>query len=236
MGVKHLLTVVAVVVWVGMVAALVHKQAPQQTTPIAALAELPAGAKPEQDEWFGVFQSDRKIGYAHRVVARTKSGWAFQEDSAFTLAMLGTVQNLQTTMSAETDESYGLDSFRFGLISPAASFSASGRNERDKLVVQYGASGQQNRLEIPLREPINLPSTLRPRLVRAEAPPGTQYTASVFSPLSMKNEPITLVLEGRETIDGPDGKRARVRQPVIDRVRLEDNEITAAWNWSTAAR
>ncbi|MFN8600710.1 MAG: transglutaminase-like domain-containing protein [Candidatus Binatia bacterium] len=208
---KHLLTVLAVVVWVGMVAALVHKQAPQQTTPIAALAELPAGAKPEQDEWFGVFQSDRKIGYAHRVVARTKSGWAFQEDSAFTLAMLGTVQNLQTTMSAETDESYGLDSFRFGLISPAASFSASGRNERDKLVVQYGASGQQNRLEIPLREPINLPSTLRPRLVRAEAPPGTQYTASVFSPLSMKNEPITLVLEGRETIDGPDGKVETVR-------------------------
>lgn len=211
MGLKHLLTVLAVVVWIGMVAALVHKQAPQHTTPIAALGELPAGATPEQDEWFGVFQSGSKIGYAHRVVARTKTGWAFQEDSAFTLAMLGTVQNLQTTMSAETDESYGLDSFRFGLISPAASFSANGRSERDRLVVQYGASGQENRLEIPLQEPINLPSTLRPRLVRADAPPGTQYTAAVFSPLSMKNEPITLVLEGRETIDGPDGKVETVR-------------------------
>jgi hypothetical protein len=211
MGLKHLLTVLAVVVWLGMVAALVHKQAPQQSTPIAALGALPEGAAPEQDEWFGVFQSDRKIGYAHRVVARTKQGWAFQEDSAFTLAMLGTVQNLQTTMSAETDESYGLDSFRFGLISPAASFAATGKSERDKLVVQYGSSGQENRIDIPLKEPINLPSTLRPRLVRADAPPGTQYVASVFSPLSMKNEPITLVLEGPETINGPDGPVETVR-------------------------
>jgi hypothetical protein len=145
------------------------------------------------------------------VVARTKQGWAFQEDSAFTLAMLGTVQNLQTTMSAETDESYGLDSFRFGLISPAASFAATGKSARDKLVVQYGSSGQENRLDIPLKEPINLPSTLRPRLVRADAPPGTQYVASVFSPLSMKSEPITLVLEGRETITGPDGPVETVR-------------------------
>lgn len=224
MGVKHLLTVLAVVVWLGMVAALAHKQTPQQTTPLAALGELPAGARTEQDEWFGVFQSDRKIGYAHRIVARTRTGWAFQEDSAFTLAMLGTTQNLQTTMSAETDESYGLESFRFGLISPAASFSASGRSEHDKLVVQYGTGGQENRLEIPLHEPISLPSTLRPRLVRADAPPGTQYTASVFSPLSMKNEPITLVLEGRETIDGPDGK--------VETVRISEKHqgiATSAW-------
>jgi len=77
-GLKHLLTVLAVVVWIGMVAVLVHRQVPQHTTPLAALGELPEGAKTEQDEWFGVFQSDRKIGYAHRVVARTKTGWAFR--------------------------------------------------------------------------------------------------------------------------------------------------------------
>jgi hypothetical protein len=223
-GLKHLLTILAVVVWLGMVAALVHRQVPQQTTPLAALGELPEGAKTEQDEWFGVFQSGQKIGYAHRVVARTKTGWAFQEDSAFTLAMLGTVQNLQTTMSAETDAEYGLESFRFGLISPAASFAASGRSERDRLVVKYGASGDENSLEIPLKEPIHLPSTLRPRLVRADAPPGTQYTAAVFSPLSMKNEPITLVLEGRETIAGPDGP--------VETVRISEKHqgiATSAW-------
>ncbi len=211
MGLKHLLTVVAVVVWIGMMAALVHKQVPQQTTPLSTLGELPPGATPERDEWFGVFQSGQKIGYAHRVVARTPKGYAFHEDSSFTLAMLGTVQNLQTTLAAETDDAFALESFRFGLISPAASFAARGRNEGKSLVVRYGPSGTEDTLTIPLAEPIHLPSTLRPRLVRADAPPGTRYVASVFSPLTMRNEPITLVLEGRETIQGPDGPVEAVR-------------------------
>lgn len=208
---KHLLTILAVVVWLGMVAALVHKQAPQQTTPLATLAELPAGATPEREEWFSVLQSGQKIGYSHRVVARTANGFAFHEDSSFTLAMLGTIQNLQTTLAAETDESYGLKSFRFGLISPAASFAASGATQGDRLVVRYGPAGDEQTMEIPLAEPIHLPSTLRPRLVRSDAPPGTRYVASVFSPLTMRNEPITLVLEGRETIPGPDGPVEAVR-------------------------
>jgi hypothetical protein len=211
MSLKYLVTVLAVVVWIGMVAALVHKQVPQQSTPLSALAALPPGATTERDEWFGVFQSGQKIGYAHRVVARTASGYAFHEDSSFTLAMLGTVQDLQTTLAAETDESYALESFRFGLISPAASFAASGKNHGDRLVVRYGSSGSEDTIEIPLTEPIHLPSTLRPRLVRADAPPGTRYVASVFSPLTMRNEPITLVLEGRETVQGPDGPVEAVR-------------------------
>ena len=221
---KHLLTALVVVVWIGMVAALIHKQAPQQATPLAQLADLPAGASPEREEWFGVFESGQKIGYSHRIVARTAGGYAFNEDTSFTLAMLGTVQNLQTTLAAETDAAYALQSFRFGLISPAASFSASGHTEGQRLLVRYGPSGEESKLEIPLSEPINLPSTLRPRLVRADAPPGTRYTASVFSPLTMRNEPITLVLEGRETMQGPSGP--------VEAVRISEQQqgITAsAW-------
>jgi hypothetical protein len=199
------LTIVVVVVWIGMVAALVHRQTPQQTTPLAQLPDLPSGATPERDEWFGIFEGGQKIGYSHRIVAKTPGGYAFSEDSSFTIAMLGTVQNLQTTLAAETDDAYALRTFRFGLISPAASFSASGRDEGNRLLVRYGPSGQERQLEVPLTEPINLPTTLRPRLLRADAPAGTRYAASVFSPLTMRNEPVTMVLEGRETLQGPDG-------------------------------
>ncbi|MEW6271269.1 MAG: transglutaminase-like domain-containing protein [Thermodesulfobacteriota bacterium] len=202
---KHLVTVTVVVAWIGMAAWLVHKQAPQQTAAMAPLAELPEGASPEREEWFGVFQSGQKIGYSHRIVARTEGGYAFSEDSSFKLAMLGTVQHLQTTMAAETDQGFALRSFRFGLISPAASFAASGTVEGKLLKVRYGPSGGESAMDVALEEPIHLPSTLRPRLVRANAPDGTSYTASVFSPLTLKNEPITLVVDGRETLTGPDG-------------------------------
>jgi hypothetical protein len=203
--VKHLLTATVVALWIGMVVLLVHKQAPQQTTPAAPLAQLPEGASPEREEWFGVFQGGQKIGYSHRIVARTARGYAFSEDSSFKLAMLGTVQHLQTTMGAETDEAFALRSFRFGLISPAASFAASGSVDGKRLSVRYGPSGTESRTEVALEEPIHLPSTVRPRLAQAKAPDGTTYTASVFSPLTMRNEPITLLVEGRETITGPDG-------------------------------
>lgn len=202
---KHLLTATVVVFWLGMVALLIHKQAPQQAAPAADLPPLPADASHEREEWFGVFQGGAKIGYSHRIVARTDGGYAFREDSSFTLGMLGTVQQLQTSLAAETDASFGLESFRFGLISPAASFSARGTTDGREMLVVYGPSGTENRITVPLDEPIHLPSTLRPRLVRADVAPGSRFSASVFSPLTMRNEPITLVVEGREIVEGPEG-------------------------------
>jgi hypothetical protein len=220
------LTIGVVVVWLAMIAILVHKQTPQQATRLDEVGADPvaAAAPADHEEWFGVYQKGRKIGHAHRTKERKGTGYVFRDDSSFALAMLGTPQKLRTTLVAETDGGYALERFDFHLVSQATSFAASGEVEGDRLRVRFGALGSQESVDIPLAEPIHLASTLRPRLAARGAKPGDRFTAPVFSPMTMKSEPLTMVVEGRETIAGPDGPVEALR------VREEHQGLSAkAW-------
>ena len=203
---KHPLTIVVFAWWLVMVALLVRKQAPPPTTDVASLpaADATVGS---QDEWFGVYQGQRKIGWAHRATTPTPTGYRVRDESMLELAMLGTPQQLTTSLAAETDGSFGLRSFHFTLISPAATFTARGTSDGRQLDVRYGAGGRENGLELPLDEPIQLATTLRPRIATARPAPGTRYSHTTFSPLTLRRETITTVVEGRETIDGTDTLR-----------------------------
>lgn len=202
---KHTLTFAVVVTWLGMVALLVHKQTPPPALDAAGLpAAAEAGVEP-REEWFAVYQGERKIGHGHRVTTRTASGYRFEDDTDLALAMLGTPQALRTSVVADTDAAFALRSFRFTLVSPAATFTASGTSDGRRLEVRYGDEAAP--LVIPLDEPIALPTTLRPRILAAHAEPGTRYTESILSPLTLRKETITVTVEGHETIDGQDTLR-----------------------------
>jgi hypothetical protein len=221
---RRALTFALVASWVVMVALLVRKQAP---APAADTAALPATAIEERDEWFGVYHDGEKVGHAHRVTARNADGYAFYEDSVVELAMLGTPQTLRTALAAETDRDYALRRFRFTLVSPATVFTATGSSDDRVLNVRYGPQGQQSDLRLPLTAPIYLPSTLRPRVLAGERAVGTRYTVPVFSPLALRNEPMTISIDGVETITGPDGP--------IETVRLvEDHQGLQARAWIAA--
>jgi hypothetical protein len=205
---KRTLTFALVASWALLVAVLVHKQAPVPATDAMALPDAAAG---ERDEWFGVYHGVEKVGHAHRVTARTADGFAFYEDSVVALAMLGTPQTLRTALAAETDTHYALRRFRFTLVSPATVFSASGTSDDHMLTGRYGPVGRQAELRVPLAEPVYLPSTLRPRVLAGDRTPGTRYTVPVFNPLVLRNEPMTITIDGTETIAGPNGPVATVR-------------------------
>ncbi len=218
---RRIFTFALVAFWVVLVVLLVRKQAP---APASDLGALPASASDERDEWFGVYHGSEKVGHAHRVTARTADGYAFYEDSVVALAMLGTPQTLRTALAAETNERYALRRFRFTLVSPATVFSASGTSDDTVLTVRYGPRDHQSDLRLPLTEPIYLPSTFRPRVLAGDRKPGTRYTVPVFSPLALKNEPMTITVDGTEMIEGPNGP--------VDTVRLvEEHQGLRARAW-----
>jgi hypothetical protein len=205
---RRTLTLAIVASWVVMVALLIQKRAP---APGLQGAALPAAAGRERDEWFGMYHEGTKVGHAHRVTVRTAAGYTFYEDSVVALAMLGVPQTLRTSLVADTDERFALDGFRFTLVSPATVFSAHGTVEDARLSVTYGTEGKDARLDVPLAEPIYLPSTLRPRVLAGDLTPGTRYTVPVFSPLTLRNEPLTVTVEGREALSRPEGTVTTVR-------------------------
>src|SRR5438046_787111 len=133
-----------------MLALLVRKQASPPTTDLASLPAAAEAAPGSREQWFGIYQGERKIGWAHRSTTPTAAGYRLRDESTLALAMLGTSQRLTTSLSAETDETFGLRSFQFRLVSPAATFTASGTSDGRRLDVRYGSGERQDPLDVPL--------------------------------------------------------------------------------------
>ena len=204
-----------------LIATLVRKHAapdPSTTTP-PLLTDLAA-----RDEWFGLYKEGRKIGWAHRAVAHRHGGYVFREDSHVTLAMLGTRQTLQSTLTAETDDAFALRTFDYTLMTPATTFTASGTSDDRTLRGRYGPKGHESDIVLPLTEPIALPSTFRPRVLADHPEPGMRYSVPVFSPLTARSEPLVLVVEARE--------RLATKAGAVDTLRLAEEHQsvkTRAW-------
>ena len=228
-----------------MLALLVRKHAAPTGTDVAL---LPSAAASSRDEWFGIYQGERKVGYARRAVVATGEGYDVRDDSTLALALLGVPQRVTTSLAAETDAQFGLRAFHFALVSPAATFTASGTSDGHRLEVRYGTGDRQDTLAIPLAEPIHLATTFRPRIAAARPAPGTRFTHAVFSrynlgdieklpelrphvggparsfPRRVRSEPVTTVVEGRETVDGVETLRVtEEEQGVRSQVWLTDD-------------
>jgi len=201
---RHPGTILVVLLWLGLMGVLVQRERAAgglDASTLSVPAVDPAAAA-ESVDWFGVYQQEKKIGHARRVERRTASGWTIEDESRLVLAMLGAPQTVTTSLHAETDAAYGLRRFRFVLVSPAATFAASGQSDGTTLEVRYGPEGRSETIRLPLAEPVYFANTLRPKLAAAWPEPGARFTHQVFSPTSMRREPMRVLVEGRETIDG----------------------------------
>ncbi len=221
---RRALAFAVVASWLVLIATLVRKQASPEP---AAPAPPPLTDLAARDEWFGLYKDGRKIGHAHRTVAHTDRGYAFSEESHVTLAMLGTRQTLESTLRAETDAAFALRTFTYTLVTPAATFTATGTSDDHTLRARYGPKGQEADLVLPLTEPIALPSTLRPRVLADHPEPGAHYSVPVFSPLTARSEPMVVVVEARERLQTASG--------LVDTLRIaEEHQSVKTHAWIDA--
>jgi hypothetical protein len=201
---RHVPTIAIVLVWVALMATLVRREHAARGLDASTLPAIDARTASDRDavDWFGIYQNDRKIGWARRAERHGPTGATMEDESHLALAMLGEPQAITTTLYAETDPDDGLRRFRFVLVSPAGTFAASGESDGMTLEVRYGPEGRSERLSVPLDEPVHLATALRPRLAAAWPEAGARFTHRVLSPTSLHYEPVRVVVEGRDTIDG----------------------------------
>lgn len=219
---KHPLTAVSIAVWLALMAALVQRE---RSASARRLEVEPAGAAQRataRDEWFGMYQEGRKIGFAHRSLRKTPGGFRLRDDSAMRLKVLGRDQQVRTSLEAKTDRSLTLRSFEFEMASEAGRFTVRGEVLPDvrgdahggRLRIDFGNGGARKRREIALDQPIQLPATWRVQVAGRWPAPGERFEAPVFSPLALRPEPLTIEVEAHERIAGPDGpvEALRVRE------------------------
>src|SRR5262245_53138266 len=186
-----------------MVGLLVARQRPPDAVDVASLAP-PADAG-SHDEWFGVYQGGRKVGHSRRLTVRTPDGYRLEDETSLLLAMLGSPQPFSTWLVAQTDDGFALRRFEFALTSPAARFVATGTSDDHRLEVRRGDGGVP--IIVPLAARVRLPFSVRPRVAAARPADGTRVRYEAFSPLTLRNEAVTVLVEGHERIAGRNALR-----------------------------
>jgi hypothetical protein len=206
---RHALTVAAVLVWAVLMAVQVRRHlAPAGLDP-STLPAVAAEHVAPGEEWFGIYQGERKIGWGRRRTRPTSDGVRVVDASRLRLAVLGAPQDVRTRLVADTDDALGLRRFRFQLRAGGHRFGARGRVAGARLVVRYGTGGRPKRLVVPLDGAVRLSTALRPRIAAAAPPPGTRFVDEILSPMTLRHEPVTITVEAHEDVAGAPAVRLR---------------------------
>src|SRR3990170_4770286 len=120
------------VFWLVMLALLVERAYIRPSSVIALDVITEEGVR-TGDEWFGIYQQGRKIGYAHTRVATESDTYHIFEESELDVLVLGTVQRVKTAINSYTTRNFLLKYFDFSMQSDAASMEIKGAVVKNRL-------------------------------------------------------------------------------------------------------
>lgn len=217
---KRFLSLGIVFFWLVMVGILIHRavfvsQSPSPSLPSPLVAQSEERSR-EQEGWMGIYHQDRKIGYFHRRLSPTSDGYHWEERSQMKLRVLDTDQTVLTEIQANIDQHYALNDFSFRLLSSGRVFQVTGEvTERGtaghELHGQITTSGNSSPFSFPLHEPLYLPTITQMTLHGVTLHPGEERRYSIFNPLSMKTETISVTAIGPETLSLKGGRLAVIK-------------------------
>ena len=152
------------------------------------------------DEWFGIYQQGRKIGYAHTRTLREADTYHLSEESELDILALGTVQRVRTAINSYATRNFQLKYFDFTMNSGMTSMAIKGAVVGHNLVLDIATGGQTRNERIHLAKPPYLSPNIKPALVLLGLERGKRYAFPVFNPATMNTDEATVVVESRERI------------------------------------
>lgn len=153
---------------------------------------------PAGDRWFAIFREGRRIGYAHRQFSPTDAGYRIREDVLMHINTMGVTQALSFQTEGNLDTRLNLTSFRFYLNSGLFRFHAHGTVRGRILEVTLGQPGEESRLKIDLKAPIQLAAGITEAYPFAGLKPGESRTFHIFDPATLSEQPILASLADKE--------------------------------------
>jgi hypothetical protein len=191
-------------------AVLVRKHMPLQTTPLddGGVELASAAARTPHDEWFGVYQKGSQDRARPSHPGGEGLGVRLPRRLELRARDAGDAQSSgDAGAEVDRDDASGASTSTSSPRRPASRRAA--RSTGDRLHVRFGALGAEQKVDLPLTEPIRLPSALRPRLARRGAKPGERFTAPAFNPMTMKSEPLTWSSSGGRRSPARTGRSTR---------------------------
>jgi hypothetical protein len=197
---KYAVRLFIVMFWLVMVVLLVRRNLPDQPQ----LSHEPFLASPPslqaQEEWMGIYHQHQKVGYLQRRLTPTTTGYQWEEVWRMRMRVMNTSQTIHTEIRADTDQAFALTRFEFRLLSSGLTFRASGEVKKQTLHGQMTTGGETSPFSFPLQSPLYLPATTAMTFRNASLRPEEERRFSIFNPLSMKADTVTITVIGPETL------------------------------------
>jgi transglutaminase-like putative cysteine protease len=152
------------------------------------------------DEWFGIYQQGKKIGYAHTQIIPEAETYHLTEESELDILALGSIQRVRTIINSYTTRNFLLKYFDFTLQSEMTTMKIKGAVLGKKLVLDIDTGGQTRTERILLKEPPYLSLNVKPAMLLAGLESGRSYRFPVFNPVTMSTEEAGITVVSRERI------------------------------------
>ncbi len=192
--------------WFVMLGLLVYRTYLQPTSVIALNVITEEGVK-TGDEWFGIYQQGRKIGYAETRLTLEGEAYRIYEESEMDVLALGKVQNVRTKINAYTARNFLLKYFDFSLASSGTTMVIQGAVINNKLILDIVTAGQARKETIRLKEPIYLTPNIRPAVTLMGLETGKRLRFPLFNPATMSTSDMFITIESKETIKVGDAEQ-----------------------------
>ena len=216
----------ALLFWVIMMGFLVERTYLRPLT-VIALDEAAEEGLRNGDEWSGIYQQSRKIGYAHSLIRREGEAYHLLQESVLDLLVLNNVQRVRTVINSYTTKNFQLKYFDFSLESPMSSTTIKGVVVGKQLILDITSGGQTRNERISLEQPPYLSPNIKPALVLLGLEPGKRYSFPLFNPATMSMDQATVTVESRERIKVGDAEKTVYKLK-------EDFQGLQAFTWMTA--
>ena len=197
--VKKIASSAILLFWFTMFGLLIERTYFRPSSVVAIDAATEEGVR-ATDEWFGIYQQGRKIGYAHTSIKPEAETYHLYEESELDILALGSVQRIQTTINSYTTKNFLLKYFDFTMQSSVTSMNIKGAVIGKKLVLDIATGGQTRTERIPLNNPPYLSPNIKPAILLAGLEPGKKFRFSLFNPATMRSEEAMISVESSERI------------------------------------
>lgn len=172
----------------------------------------------QRDEWFGIYQKDEKIGYAHRHLAPTADGYRLTDDTLMRINAMGLVQEISLVTGGTLNPDLSLRRFDVRLTSSRFSFHAKGSVNEDAVMLEVNGRS----MTIPVATPVYLTNTVMDAAANMAPTPGNTITVRIFDPATMAQRPVTVRYEGDTTLTVR-GAPVAVRHLVLEMARTKQD-------------
>jgi hypothetical protein len=203
---RKIISILIVLVWFVMLGFLFYRTYFRPTKVIALGAVTEQGVA-ASDEWFGIYQQGKKIGYSHSQIKPEAETYRLLEESEMNVLALGEVQDVKITINSYTAKNFLLKYFYFTMQSEMTTVKIKGAVLGKKLVLDIDTGGKTRKESVQLSSPPYLLTNIKPAILLMGLEIGKQYRFPIFDPATMSMKQATVTVVSKESIKVGDEAR-----------------------------